>query len=277
MKWYKTDQPHIDEHVMCTVQEFNPDTGFKVTLNEYNDKEGLLTLKELHKKKIKKSIASFLRIGQQLVLCVQEVEGIYITLSKKCVDEETSKAVTEYYSITEKLFNLSKRLSHMSEYSEDTWVELFTDLMDEYLEEYDKTDDIAEHPYTLMSDRFRINELNLDARYAKVLTARHADLFGVQPVNKTMEFTVMSYSVDGNTAVKQAMCAVHKPYKTEKKWSDTELYEDPERCNVTVLPIALPKFQVHIQCYGPEQAQTVSGKIKAALESSCFDYLKFHD
>ena len=272
MKWYNRNVPILGESVMCTVVSYDEGTGFNVSLDEYDSCEALLMLKNLHSKKIKKNVASFLKIGEQLPLTVISIEDDSVYVSKKDIKEHEIEICKSYFSQTYKLFSLSKRLSYVSSFSESEWHNQFTIIMMDYIDKCsNKGDDMDTHPYTICVDKSALSTLPLDPAYMILLESKHVELFGIHICTIKKHINLQSYQIDGNEHVKSALMSARAPYYGPK-WTNQQLYDDQTLCNVSLLPIAIPKFELHVQCYleqyGEVVAQNILSKIKhAGLDS----------
>jgi len=97
---YTASRPTIDEVAMCTVTEFNEDSGLRVTVDEYG-LDGFLMLTELHNKKIRGPVSNFLKVGTQLPLSVVDPgtgDGS-VFLSKKGVKDQQAKDCKTRYML----------------------------------------------------------------------------------------------------------------------------------------------------------------------------------
>ncbi len=275
MKWYTQNIPTLGESVMCTVLNYVEGTGFNVTLDEYDGYEALLMLRDLHSKKIKKNVASFLKVGEQLPLTVTNIDDERVYVSKKDIKEGEIAICKTYFSQTSKLFSLAKRLSHVSSFTELQWHEQFTILIMDYLDKCsDKGEDMDTHPYAMCIDKSTLNTLPLSPPYMEVLELKHIDLFGIQICTIKKYFNIQSYQIDGNERVKTILLSALALYKNDKTYTNQELHDDQTLCNVTLLPIAVPKFELHVQCYLPKYGVTVAQKILSSIAGSGLDYYK---
>ena len=231
MKFYN-EQPSLAEVTMCTVLECNPDTGFVVKLDEY-DREGFLMLRELSSKKIKTSIASFLKVGTRLPLQIIDIDDTQICLSKKDVKPNEKKRSSSRFGLNQKLFNLAKRLSIITNTNQDIWEQQFRDCMDVDIED-------DEHPFVLIQDR-RINELeDFDQELQCLIEQQHARLFGITPVSENSNFTIHSFGVDGMKQIQDLLIGIRDQYGEE--CTKDQLYENHDLANVKILPLAIPSY-----------------------------------
>lgn len=88
-RFYENEFPEVDELVLVTVLKVDDKTGAYVSLLEYDNREGMINIGEISKRRIR-SMAKILRVGSTetcLVFSVDEEKG-YINLSKKRVVAE---------------------------------------------------------------------------------------------------------------------------------------------------------------------------------------------
>lgn len=274
---YPASRPTVDEVTMCTVTEFNEHTGFSVTVDEY-DLDGFLMLTDLHSKKIRGPISNFLKVGTQLPLSVVDSgkgDGA-VFLSKKDVKEQQVKECKIRYLLNNKLVALAKRLPGDTEH----WLSTFRAINSpDHLEE--------EHPWTLIQQR-DLDELGLSEEQCQTIMANHAKLFGIKPQCLRAQFTVYSFAVDGNQRVKDALIgivarwnrpsdAVNVNVDVDAIWTAEDLYEDNTRCNLTILPIGLPTFQLKVTAYNRERCHEAYSAIKQEIIKAGLDHCTFND
>jgi translation initiation factor 2 subunit 1 len=87
-RFYENEYPDIDQYVMVNVQSI-AEMGAYVSLLEYNNKDGMILLSELSRRRIR-SIPKLIRVGKNEVVMVLRVdkEKGYIDLSKRRVSPE---------------------------------------------------------------------------------------------------------------------------------------------------------------------------------------------
>lgn len=97
-RFYEAAFPQLEEVVVVQVKRI-VDMGAYVTLLEYDNKEGMMLLSELSKRRIR-SVAKLLKVGRTeicMVLRVDEDKG-YIDLSKRRVAAEDAAAKEDSYA-----------------------------------------------------------------------------------------------------------------------------------------------------------------------------------
>lgn len=88
-RFYDAEYPEVDELVVVQVLKVDDKAGAYVTLQEYDNKEGMINLSEISKRRIR-SMVKILRVGSTEICMVVSVDPDkgYINLSKKRVASE---------------------------------------------------------------------------------------------------------------------------------------------------------------------------------------------
>lgn len=276
MKFYETSRPTTDEVTMCTVIEYNDQAGFRVRLDEY-DLEGFLMLVELHNKKIRGPISSFLKINTQLPLVVIDsgsVDG-QVYLSKKAVKSLHSKACKERFILNNRLFNLALRLQTQNPGL--GLVHTFQEINSPHLEE-------DEHPWTLLQNREWDQLKALSETQIQVIKLQHAKLFGIKPQSIRTKFSAYSFAIRGNELVRDRLIEIRDMWNrpgsgSGQGWSNNELYEDTSRCNLEIQPIGIPTFQIKVTAYHRDRCYEVINEVRAKLTANDngLEHVQFQD
>ncbi len=262
MRFYQ-EEPVINEVTMCTVTGFNDD-GFTVHLDEY-DMDGLLPLHELSSKKIRKNVACFLKIGEQLPLEIFEIDDVHPFMSKKNLKPGEIEHCKIRFSLNKQLFGLSRRLAAISDISSEQWIERFSSVLNPNLTESD-------HPLTLIRNR-RTDDLDIDPTHLAIIAQHHAKLFGIMPITVEYKFTIQCFSIDGMDYVRNSLITIRDRYNRQSdRWSNDELYHNDQAVNVEILPTAIPTFTLKITAYRQERCDAVKALIKADLKNNQYDY-----
>jgi translation initiation factor 2 alpha subunit (eIF-2alpha) len=139
-----------------------------------------------------------------------------------------------------------------------------------------KGEDPEIHPYALCLDKSALLTLPLGPDYMSLLESRHVELFGIQICTIKKTFTIQSYRVDGNSFVKEALLRAIAPYKGDKH-TNQQLHDNQQLCNVSLLPIAVPKFELHVQSYLPKYGESVAQNIITCIQQGGLDYFKLQN
>jgi len=111
-RMYKAEFPEVDDMVMVRVNRIN-EIGAFVSLLEFNDKEGIILLSELSRRRMR-SINKHIRVGKKEVLQVLRVdkEKGYIDLSKKNLKEEDIVECTQRFQKSKTVHSI---MTHVAE------------------------------------------------------------------------------------------------------------------------------------------------------------------
>jgi translation initiation factor 2 alpha subunit (eIF-2alpha) len=264
MRFYGSSRPDVGDITMCTVTQYITDSGFNVRLEEY-DLDGFLVLAELHNKKIKVPFSSFLKVGTQLPLAVISDEGSQLYLSKKDVKPEQATECNTRFILNNKLFQLCRVLPDPG--SDQNWADLFRSVNTAGCSE-------DEHPMTLIQNRDfeQLQRSGLLFPCIELISESHAKLFGIKPKSVKLEPSLYSFSIDGNSHVTAVLIGIRDRYGDS--WTDKELYDDNSKCNVSIMPIGLPKFHIKISAYLDDKCKEVMEEVKGLLQSSGLDIVQ---
>lgn len=110
-RMYENPYPEVDDLVMVTVQQI-ADMGAYVTLNEYNNLEGMVLLSELSRRRIR-SVQRLIRVGKQEVVVVLRVdrEKGYIDLSKRRVSPEEVEKFEEKFNRSKLVHSIMRHVA----------------------------------------------------------------------------------------------------------------------------------------------------------------------
>lgn len=110
-RMYESPYPEVDDLVMVTVQQI-ADMGAYVTLNEYNNLEGMVLLSELSRRRIR-SVQRLIRVGKTEVVVVLRVdrEKGYIDLSKRRVSPEEVEKFEEKYNKSKAVHSIMRHVA----------------------------------------------------------------------------------------------------------------------------------------------------------------------
>lgn len=113
-RFYEAEFPELDEVVVVQVKRI-VDMGAYVSLLEYDNKEGMLLLSELSKRRIR-SVSKLLRVGRTeicMILRVDKDKG-YIDLSKRRVEAEDATAKEETFAKAKAVHGIMRHVAQMN-------------------------------------------------------------------------------------------------------------------------------------------------------------------
>jgi len=202
---YENEYPEPDDLVMVRVNTVN-EIGAWVSLLEYNNKEGIILLSELSRRRMR-SVAKHIRVGKQEVLQVLRVdkEKGYIDLSKKNLQEEDVTECTQRYMKSKAVHSI---MSHVvAQQTEEPYISLedyYKQLGWPLFKKYEHAYDAFKKAAT-GEDIFEGIEVKDSLKQLLIKTIQHR--MGSQPVKIQADIQVTCFSYEGIDAIKPALRA----------------------------------------------------------------------
>mmetsp|Transcript_48011 Transcript_48011/g.114104 ORF Transcript_48011/g.114104 Transcript_48011/m.114104 type:complete len:332 (-) Transcript_48011:150-1145(-) len=111
-RFYEAEFPEVDDIVVVQVKRI-VDMGAYVSLLEYDNREGMMLLSELSKRRIR-SVSKLLKVGRQEVCMVLRAdhEKGYIDLSKRRVDKEAGEAKEEQFAKAKAVHGIMRHVAN---------------------------------------------------------------------------------------------------------------------------------------------------------------------
>ena len=104
---YGKDVPDINDMTICAVDDITKDVGIFVKLVEYNTNfKGFIPINEIAKTRKKNNPLKSIKLNQEFVAIVSNIDGLNIELTKKRVLLEDEKKYMKYYKQVKKLNNI---------------------------------------------------------------------------------------------------------------------------------------------------------------------------
>lgn len=256
---------------MVKILTFQEEVGCDVVLLESNVK-ALLPLVDFSKKKIKKSLASYFKIEEEVPAMVSQLEfdesgqPSFVTVSTKDVSDTEATACRIEYDTRNRLMQMSKRLAYLSEgkLTEEQWTDFFQGAI----------------TYEMIADREKFegfaSRLEAKNAYIDVIRSNYVKLFGIQTTTCSCKITIQSFSFDGNDLVRGSLSKIMKKYLPMEKgkvYTKDELYNDDTRYNAD-LRLILPDFQFVVTAYNKSLCHDVINRFCKAVEDQRFDYFQ---
>lgn len=265
MSWY-LGKPSTGDVLTFTVHEPS-DIGFRVTLDAYSGTEGFLPFSELSSKKIKKNPASFLRPSHKHAGVVTDSCEAMTYISLKSVSKAQQEQETKQHANNERLFALCQRLAHLSSIAEHRWRDCFQYALDLY-----RKDGYTLHPFeAIVSRQVSDDDVFLPSELLDTIVSHHATLFGMKPASLVILVTILTFDMNGNDRVKSVLSSMMSGRETR---SDAQLYQSPEKYNLTINPVALPDFQIVISAYLENACQSAADYLIDRLRMAKFDIME---
>lgn len=255
--FYSNTLPVVNEIVMATVRSYDEKIGFSMTLDEYNNHDGLLPLCNLSRKGTWKQIKS-LAVGTKHIVIVANVDLVKSTVDLSLMDLSPSEAeeFAKYYTITTHFHNCLKRLSHLAgKSSEDLYCNI---VWNNYNKNYQEPEN---HIGTILALRDNIAELELDDEYRDLLTKYHMQVFGAHTVKAVQKLKMVSFDPYGSKKIAEAFKAARDVFHTDVAHTNEEMYLDQLLHCVEFRPIAPPVYEVVITSCNIAKAQETATQI----------------
>lgn len=201
-RMYEKEFPEVDDLVMVNVRQI-ADMGAYVKLLEYNDREGMILLSELSRRRIR-SVQKLIRVNRNevvVVLRVDEEKG-YIDLSKRRVSPEEISKCEEKYNKSKAVHSI---LSHVATKHEIALKELYETIGWPLYKKFGHAFDAFKLAIIQPDDVFEGIQMSEEVR---------AELLGnikrrmtPQPVKIRAQLDLRCTGLDGVNAIKAALTA----------------------------------------------------------------------
>ncbi|KAG1447588.1 hypothetical protein G6F56_009213 [Rhizopus delemar] len=201
-RMYENEFPKVDDVVMVNVRQI-ADMGAYVKLLEYGDREGMILLSELSRRRIR-SVQKLIRVGRDevvVVLRVDEEKG-YIDLSKRRVTPEDIIKCEEKYKKSKQVHSI---LRHVAEKNDIALQTLYETIGWPLYKKFG-------HAY----DAFKVAILDTEAIFGGMDISKELldELLSIikrrmtpQPVKIRAQLDVRCTGIDGVNAIKNALKA----------------------------------------------------------------------
>ncbi|CAL2029998.1 hypothetical protein CAEBREN_03344 [Caenorhabditis brenneri] len=256
-RYYENQFPDVEETVIANVKMI-ADMGAYVRLSEYNDKEGMILLSELSRRRIR-SVNKLIRVGRSecvVVIRVDKDKG-YIDLSKRRVYQKDMKQCEERYANAKMVNSILRHVAEQLGYTTDAELE---DLYQKTAWHFDRKEKRKAASYDAfkkaITDPTVLDECEITPEVKEKLLEDIRKKLTPQAVKIRADIEVSCFDYEGIDAVKSALI-------TGKNCS-TETF--PIKINL----IAAPHFVVTTQTLDREggivAVNEVLDTIKKAIE-----------
>ena len=156
---------------------------------------------------------------------------------------------------------MCQRLEHLTKTPENVWYEAFKDSLSKGLEIFD-----------MLHNKDQISSAGLPQELEEHLKNFHVQLFGFNA--STLQKTVMiqCFRSDGNQYVKQVLSRICPPNRKDN-WTSGELIEDPDRVNLTIKPVGLPKMLITVTASDQDRAEQTMTDTLEQLQAANFNIM----
>ncbi|KAL6071852.1 hypothetical protein QOT17_006023 [Balamuthia mandrillaris] len=258
-RMYEEEYPEVDQLVMVRVNRISTIGAF-VSLLEYGNKEGIILLSELSRRRMR-SVNKHIRVGKQEVLQVLRVdkEKGYIDLSKKNLKEEDIAECTQKFMKSKTVHSIMAHVADTQEVPEgaapktmeELYAQLGWPLYRKYGHAYDAFKKAA-------SGEDIFEGLEVDEILKDTLLKAIQHRLGSQPVKVQADIQVTCFSYEGIDAIKPALragqeCSSESPIKVQLVCSPEYILvtssTDHER-GISSLETAIEAIRAEIKKHG---------------------------
>ena len=207
-RFYKTMFPEVEDVVMANVRAI-AEMGAYVHLLEYNNKEGMILLSELSRRRIR-SINKLIRIGRTecvVVIRVDKQKG-YIDLSKRRVSPEDVIKCEEKFAKAKAVNSILRHVADMLGYTADLQLEQLYEKTAWYFDEKMGRQGAAYDVFKLATqsnDSTILDECDLDAKTRSILLKHIKQRLMPQQVKVRADIEVGCCAYEGIDAVRHAL------------------------------------------------------------------------
>jgi translation initiation factor 2 alpha subunit (eIF-2alpha) len=263
MFFYHNELPNVNDIVMCTVSEYT-DAGFKVTLDEYDDAEGFIPLSELSQKRIRKNPATFLKVYDKHPVSVVSLENQVVEVSLKDVKEDNAELCRKKIANILKLYSMCQRLEHITKVEKNVWKEAFKSCIS----------NTGADLFDALHNEQQILEgrSGLPKHLDQLILENYTQLFGFNTTVIHKNILIQCFRSDGNQYVKNVLARICPPEQKDN-WTTEELSQDPERANISVKLIGLPKILLTVTAMKKDTANQKMTEAMNILTDAKFNIL----
>ncbi|KAI7849940.1 eukaryotic translation initiation factor 2 alpha subunit-domain-containing protein [Circinella umbellata] len=201
-RMYENELPKVDDVVMVNVRQI-ADMGAYVKLLEYGDREGMILLSELSRRRIR-SVQKLIRVGRNevvVVLRVDEEKG-YIDLSKRRVTPEDIAKCEERFNKSKAVHSI---LRHVAEKHDIALKELYESIGWPLYKKFGHAYDAFKLAITDPTPIFE--GMDIQPEIMNELVSNIKRRMTPQPVKIRAQLDLRCTGIDGVNAIKKALSA----------------------------------------------------------------------
>ncbi|KAI9493458.1 eukaryotic translation initiation factor 2 alpha subunit-domain-containing protein [Zychaea mexicana] len=201
-RMYENELPKVDDVVMVNVRQI-ADMGAYVKLLEYGDREGMILLSELSRRRIR-SVQKLIRVGRNevvVVLRVDEEKG-YIDLSKRRVTPEDIAKCEERFNKSKAVHSI---LRHVAEKHDIALKELYESIGWPLYKKFGHAYDAFKLAITDSTPVFE--GMDISPEIMNELVSNIKRRMTPQPVKIRAQLDLRCTGIDGVNAIKSALTA----------------------------------------------------------------------
>ncbi|KAI9276174.1 eukaryotic translation initiation factor 2 alpha subunit-domain-containing protein [Sporodiniella umbellata] len=248
-RMYENEFPKVDDVVMVNVRQI-ADMGAYVKLLEYGDREGMILLSELSRRRIR-SVQKLIRVGKDevvVVLRVDEEKG-YIDLSKRRVTPEDIVKCEEKYKKSKQVHSILRHVAEKNNVPLQTLYETIGwPLYKKFGHAYDAFKVAIRDTEAIFGD------MNISKELLDELLSIIKRRMTPQPVKIRAQLDIRCTGIDGVNAIKNALKAGEKV--------------GTEDVPVKITYLAAPLYVITVDSLDKEQGFEIVGKAMEAIETT---------
>ncbi|KHN87144.1 Eukaryotic translation initiation factor 2 subunit 1 [Toxocara canis] len=257
-RFYANQFPDVEDTVMVNVRQI-AEMGAYVSLLEYNNKEGMILLSELSRRRIR-SVNKLIRVGRNecvVVIRVDKEKG-YIDLSKRRVYSKDLLQCEDRFAKAKAVNSILRHVADQLEYESEKQLE---DLYERTAWYFDKKLKKKAAAYDVfkkaISDPTVLDECDIPQDVREKLLEDIRKRLTPQAVKIRADIEVSCFSYDGIDAVKEALI-------NGQKCSTEEM---PIKINLIAAPLFVVTTQTLERSEGLEAVNSALDVIKNTIES----------
>ncbi|ORY96738.1 eukaryotic translation initiation factor 2 alpha subunit-domain-containing protein [Syncephalastrum racemosum] len=201
-RMYENELPKVDDVVMVNVRQI-ADMGAYVKLLEYGDREGMILLSELSRRRIR-SVQKLIRVGRNevvVVLRVDEEKG-YIDLSKRRVTPEDVARCEERFNKSKAVHSILRHVAEKHDLElKGLYEQIGWPLYKKFGHAYDAFKVAISDPTSVFEG------MDIDETIMKDMLANIRRRMTPQPVKIRAQLDLRCTGIDGVNAIKEALKA----------------------------------------------------------------------
>jgi translation initiation factor 2 alpha subunit (eIF-2alpha) len=155
---------------------------------------------------------------------------------------------------------MCQRLEHVTDINKNVWHEAFKNTLTENKSLFD-----AVHNEEMLAS----GQSGLPQELTDALIKNFTKLFGFTLTTIQKNVLIQCFRSDGNQYVKDVLLRINR----DKEWTTEELNQDPERVNLSVKLIGLPKILLTVSSNLAQNAESAMQEAMSTLRQANFNIL----
>jgi len=277
-RFYEREFPEIEEVVVAKVHNIG-EMGAYARLLEYNDKEGMILMSELSRRRIR-SVNKLVRVGRDeyVVVLRADTDKGYIDLSKRRTNQEDYQAAHDRYEKAKGIHSIVKHTAERLNYSENSELE---SLMSRAVWYFDKKYDDKKNPVkasykvyqNAVDDGSVLDEADLTEQERAELLRNIRLKMMPTPDKIRADISVSCTGPDGVEAVKEALRAGIRSAGAKHRGEGDEVkLNEVITDEISITLIAPPEYVVTTQSLCREKGINLVKSALTAIEEKIKEF-----